>query len=94
MFGAITFVNDVCQALTARTVSERSLRRRAQLIQVRMGSIEAEFNAAVAHVAAGHCRRICMPGRWVVWMPEGASKPHARVSQHHESQEAALCNCS
>lgn len=56
-------------------------------------AVADEFRSAVAHVAAGHCQRICMPGRWVVWMPEGAAKPHARIFEN-PTQEAALCKCS
>lgn len=52
-----------------------------------------EFRAAVAHVAAGHCQRICMPGRWVVWMPEGQTRPRARIFEN-PTQEVALCKCS
>lgn len=57
-------------------------------------SIQEEFRAAVAQVGAGHCRRICMPGRWVVWMPEGETNPHARIFNHQPHQGATLCRCS
>lgn len=60
---------------------------------IRAHSPAADFRAAVAHVAAGHCQRICMPGRWVVWMPEGQTKPRAHILDN-PIQEAALCKCS
>lgn len=79
MFGAFSVANGAVLAITMRPV--------------RLSSREGDFRSAVAHVAAGHCQRICMPGRWVVWMPEGASKPHARIFET-PTQEAALCKCS
>lgn len=52
-----------------------------------------EFRRAVAHVQLGHAGRITMPGCWTVWMPEGGSKPRARIFQSN-NQGDATCRCS
>lgn len=45
---------------------------------MKSSSLLATLNHHIALVRAGCAERIAMPGRWVVWMPEGAVKPCMR----------------